>query len=183
MRHVSASEITLYVATSVDGYLADVEGGVDWLEEFQSESAGDEDVEGFAEFFETVDCLVMGATTYEQVLDFGEWPYEDEPTYVFTHRNLPSANGAVRFVEGEIAEIVPELRGRYEHIWVVGGAHLARSFLRSREIDVIRLSFVPVLLGDGIPLFAGEYDEARLHLVETTTRDNGIVEHHYEVLD
>jgi len=61
--------------------------------------------------------------------------------------------------------------------------HLARSFFREREIDAIRLSLVPILLGDGIPLFSGGYDEQRLRLVETTTRDNGIVEHHYEVAD
>jgi dihydrofolate reductase len=180
---MSANEITLYIATSVDGYIADVEGGVDWLEEFQSESAGDEDVEGFSEFFETVDCLLMGATTYEQVLDFGEWPYGDKPTYVFTHRSLSPATEAVRFVDRGIADTVPELRQRYEHIWVVGGAHLAQSFLRQRMIDVLRLSFIPILLGDGLPLFAGDYGEQRLHLLDTSTHDSGIVEHHYEVTE
>jgi|AntRauTorcE11897_2_1112592.scaffolds.fasta_scaffold00008_43 dihydrofolate reductase len=180
---MSASGITLYIATSVDGYVADAEGGVDWLDAFQTKPDGDEDVEGFSEFFETVDCLVLGATTYEQVLSFGEWPYGDTPTYVFTHRDFSPATEAVRFVNGEIADRVPELRRQYDHVWVVGGAQLARSFFREREIDAIRLSLVPILLGDGIPLFSGGYDEQRLRLVETTTRDNGIVEHHYEVAD
>jgi len=62
---MSENKITLYIAASVDGYIADEEGGVDWLEEFQTESDSDEDVEGFSEFFETVDCLIMGSTTYE----------------------------------------------------------------------------------------------------------------------
>ncbi|WP_222912752.1 dihydrofolate reductase family protein [Natrinema sp. SYSU A 869] len=178
---MSASGITLYIATSVDGYVADAEGSVDWLEEFQAESDGDEDVEGFSEFFETVDCLVMGATTYEQVLGFGEWPYGDKPTYVFTHRSLSPATEAVRFVNGEIADLVPELRQQYNHVWVVGGAHLAQSFFQECEIDVIQLSFIPILLGGGIQLFSGEYDEQRLRLVDTTTHNSGIVEHHYEV--
>jgi dihydrofolate reductase len=178
-----SSGITLYIATSVDGYVADADGSVDWLEEFQTESDGEEDVEGYAEFFETIDCLVMGATTYEQVLSFGDWPYGDKPTYVFTHRNLSPATEAVRFVSREVADLVPELRQQYAHVWLVGGAHLAQSFFQEREIDAIRLSFIPILLGGGIPLFSGEYDTQRLNLVDTTSFDNGIVEHHYEVTD
>lgn len=178
---VTANETTLYIATSVDGYVADVEGSVDWLAEFETGSA-DEGVEGFSEFFDTVDCLVMGSATYEQVLGFGEWPYGDKPTYVFTQRDLSPATEAVRFVEGEVAGIVPELGQQYGHVWVVGGAHLAGSFLQRREIDAIRLSFVPVLSGDGIPLFSGDYDEQRLDLVGTSVHDSGIVEHRYELL-
>ncbi|WP_142860457.1 dihydrofolate reductase family protein [Salinigranum halophilum] len=178
---MSEDKITLYIAASVDGYIADEEGGVDWLEEFQTESDGDEDVEGFSEFFETVDCLVMGSATYEQVIDFGEWPYGNKPTYVFTHRSLSPATEAVQFVDDEIADFVPEIRQQYNHIWLVGGAQLAQSFLQRREIDVIRLSFIPILLGEGIPLFSGEYDGQRLSLVDTTTHGSGIVEHHYEV--
>lgn len=183
LERVTTNGITLYIATSVDGYIADVEGSVDWLEEFHSESATDEDVEGFSDFFETVDCLVMGATTYEQVLGFGEWPYGDTPTYVVTHRNLSPATEAVQFVDGGIAELVPELRGQYEHVWVVGGAQLAQAFLQHQELDTLRLSFIPVLLGDGIPLFGGDYEKQRLRLVETSTHDSGIAEHHYEVLE
>jgi dihydrofolate reductase len=178
-----SSGITLYIATSVDGYVADADGSVDWLEEFRTESDGEEDIEGYAEFFETVNCLVMGATTYEQVLSFGEWPYGDKPTYVFTHRTLSHATEAVQFVSREVADFVSELRQQYAHVWLVGGADLAQSFFQEREIDAIRLSFIPILLGDGIPLFSGEYDEQRLNLVDTTTFDSGIVEHHYEVTD
>ncbi len=180
---MSTNGITLYIATSVDGHVADAEGGVDWLEEFQTESDGEEDVEGYAEFYETVDCLVMGATTYEQVLSFGEWPYGNKPTYVFTHRSLSPANEAVQFVSREVADLVPELRQRYNHVWLVGGAHLAQSFFQEREIDEIRLSIIPILLGDGIPLFSGEYDEQRLDLVDTTILDSGIVEHYYKIAD
>jgi dihydrofolate reductase len=174
---MSRTGVTLYIATSVDGYVADTEGGVGWLDEF-----GEETVAGFGAFFETVDCLVVGSATYEQVRGFGEWPYGDRPTYVFTHRDLPRATEAVEFVAGDPAAVVAELREQYDHVWLVGGAALARSFLRAREIDTLRLSLVPILLGDGIPLFAGEYDRQRLRLRATTTHGSGIVEHHYEVL-
>lgn len=178
---MSAGRITLYIAASVDGYVADAEGGVDWLEEFQAESEEDGDVEGFPEFFASVDCLVMGATTYEQVLGFGEWPYDDKPTYVFTHRDLPAATEAVEFVDRDVADLSRELKRQYDHIWLVGGARLARAFLREREVDALRLFSVPILLGEGISLFAGEYPRQRLQLLDTEVHDTEIVEHRYEI--
>lgn len=174
---MTAGSVTLYIATSVDGYIADPEGNVDWLEAVGT----DADAGAFREFFETVDCLVMGATTYEQVRGFGEWPYGETPTYVFTHRPLEPATDTVRFVDRAVASVASELRQEYAHVWVVGGAALARSFLRAREVDTVRLSLVPLLLGEGIPLFSGGYDRQPLQLVGTTTRESGIVEHHYEV--
>ncbi|MFA9417850.1 dihydrofolate reductase family protein [Natrinema sp. HArc-T2] len=179
---MSAGRVTLYIATSVDGYIADLEGGVDLLEEFQSESDGNEDEEGFREFFASIDCLVMGATTYEQVLGFGEWPYGDKPTYVFTQRVLSPATEAVEFVDREVAELSTELKKQHDHIWLVGGAQLAQTFLRERQIDALRLSQIPVLLGDGISLFAGEYDRQKLQLIDISVHDSGILEQHYEIL-
>lgn len=178
---MNTGRVTLYIAMSVDGYIADENGDVDWLDEFQAASDDSEDVAGFSGFFESVDCLVMGATTYEQVLGFGEWPYGEKPTYVFTHRSLSPATEAVEFVDRGVAEQSTELKQQHDHIWLVGGAQLAQTFLRERAIDALRLSLVPVLLGDGIPLFTGSYEEQRLQLVETDSHDSGIVEHHYEV--
>jgi len=177
---MSAGKITLYIATSVDGYVADTDGGVDWLEEFDDGSGNADD--SFAEFFESVDCLVVGATTYEQVLTLGEWPYGDRPTYVLTHRDLPLATDAVELVERPVADLSTELRRQYDHVWVVGGAAIARAFLNEREIDDLRLSLVPVLLGGGIPLFDDNGVEQWLRLLDTTVGDAGVVEHHYEIV-
>jgi dihydrofolate reductase len=173
--------ITLYIATSVDGYIADEDGGVGWLEEIQNTTT-DEDLESYAAFFESVDCLVMGATTYEQVLGFGEWPYADRPTYVFTHRDLTPATDAVAFVEGSPTALSNELGSTDDHVWLVGGARLARAFLAEREVDELRLSLVPVLLGSGLPLFDGGYDRQPLRRLDTDVRPSGIVEHRYELL-
>ena len=170
------SQVTLYIATSVDGYIADENGDVDWLDEFE---AGDS--EGFDEFFERVDCLVMGATTYEQILGFDDWPYADKPTYVFTHRDLSPATDAVEFVDQPAGEVSRSLRQEHDRIWLVGGATLVQAFLGEHEIDEFRLFFVPILLGSGIPLFDGESDRQRLQLLDVAVRDSGIVEHHYEV--
>ena len=173
--------VTLYIATSVDGYIADEDGGVDWLDEFQSEEG--EETGEFTEFLENVDCLVMGATTYEQVLGFGEWPYGEKPTYVFAHRELSPATTSVEFVDNDVASLSNELKEQYEHIWLVGGADLAQSFLREREIDDLQLFFIPTLLGEGIRLFSGEYSRQRLRLLTTDAATSGIVEHHYEITD
>jgi dihydrofolate reductase len=175
--------VTLYIATSVDGYVADEDGAVDWLDQFRSDSEGSEEAGGYAEFFESVDCLVMGATTYQQVLGFGEWPYGETPTYVFTHRELSPATEAVGFVDGDVAAVIEELERRHDHVWLVGGAQLAQSFLREGEIDDLRLFLAPILLGGGIRLFGDGYDRQHLRLVDAASDDSGIVEHRYEFLD
>jgi dihydrofolate reductase len=167
--------VTLYIATSVDGYIADEDGRVDWLDDVQP-AAG-----AFSEFLESVDRLVMGATTYEQVLGFGTWPYGETPTDVFAHGDLEPATEAVEFVDGDPGSLTAELEREHEHVWLVGGATLAQSFLRERAIDDLRLFFVPILLGGGIRLFDGDYDRQNLRLLETKSDDSGIVEHHYEI--
>ena len=175
---MSDGRVTIYIATSVDGYIADEDGSVDWLDAVESDGELDA---AYSAFVDTVDCLAMGARTYEQVLGFGEWPDGDTPTYVFTHRDLEAATEAVEFVEGVSAH-VDDLEHTDEHIWLVGGAALAQSFLRAARIDVLRLAIVPILLGDGVGLFAGEYEPRDLSLLETNVFDNGIVEHAYDVL-
>jgi dihydrofolate reductase len=171
--------LTLYIATSVDGYIATPDGGVTWLEDFQTDA--DSDVSrGYEAFYETVDCLVLGATTYEQVLDFGDWPYDDRPTYVVTSRDLPLATDAVELVEDDLADLAADLTRRYDHVWLVGGAQLAQTFLALGQVDRLRLTLAPVLLGDGIRLFdSGE--GTPLEHRETTTYENGMVELTYDV--
>ncbi|SDR19075.1 dihydrofolate reductase family protein [Natronobacterium texcoconense] len=168
--------IILYIAASVDGFIADEDGGVEWLEEFDDGAS-----DGYEAFFADVDCLVVGSNTYEQIRSFGEWPYEDRPAYVLTRRDLPRATDAVEFYDGNVTDLSAELDQQYDRIWLVGGARLARSFLRANQIDDLRLSIVPILLGDGISLFDGSGDRRRLHHLETETRESGIVELRYEV--
>lgn len=177
---MATGEITLYIATSVDGFIAAEDGGVGWLDEFQSESDEGDDG-GYEAFFEDVDALVMGARTYEQVLSFGEWPYEDRPTYVLTHSEDSPDIDNVEFVDDEVNTLSDRLRGLHDRIWLVGGAQVAQSFLREGKIDELRLSLVPLLLGDGIRLFGETGTRERLELVSNTAHDDGIVEVHYDV--
>ena len=176
---MGSGRITLYIATSLDGFVADEEGDVAWLEGFGDDS--EDEPGGYEAFFESVDCLVMGSRTYEQVLSFGEWPYGGKPTYAVTKRDLRRATERVELVSGGVERIADDLTSGYEHVWLVGGPALARSFLRAGRTDEIRLSVVPILLGDGLALFGDGTEEHRLALLDSTERSNGVVELRYEV--
>lgn len=177
-----APTVTLYIAASVDGYVASPDGGVEWLETF--EDTYDDGVAGgsYDAFFDSVDALVMGSTTYEQVLGFGEWPYGDRPTYVTSSRDLPTPRDSVTVYDGDVAALVAEeLAPEYGHVWLVGGAALARSFLERGLVDELRLSLVPILLGDGVQLFGADGTDTALHLLDETAYRDGIVELRYAV--
>jgi len=174
---MSTGRMTLYIATSVDGFVAAEDGGVEWLDAF----GGDDGTEHYEAFLADVDCLVMGATTYEQVLGFGEWPYGERPTVVVTHRDLPLATDAVELYEGDLDDLARDLTAQYDHVWLVGGAQVARTLLRLGRVDTLRLSVVPVVLGRGVPLFDGDGKRTDLHIVDTTAFESGVVELRYRV--
>lgn len=161
--------IVLYLAASLDGFIARRDGGVDWLP-----AAGPEDY-GYAQFLGTVDTVIMGRTTYEQVLTFGPYPYAGKKGYVFTttHRGRDEN---VEFVRGDIAEFVARLRSAPgKDIWLVGGAKLAQDFLRQKEVDTIVLTIIPRLLGEGIALF-GTGPERPLELIDLERYPDGVVQ-------
>lgn len=180
-----SGRITLYVAMSVDGYIADVDGGVDWLDAYDADArvvAGETAEAGYRAFFETVDALVMGATTYEQVLEFGQWPYGEKPTVVVTGRELPRATESVELYAGDLSLLADRLRSGYDTVWHVGGGALARSFLERDLLDQLRLVVMPELLGDGVALFEAGIGGHDLDLLSTTQYAGGVVELRYEVL-
>jgi dihydrofolate reductase len=164
--------VVLYVATSLDGYIARGDGAVDWL--FTDGEYG------YSAFFEGIDALFMGSKTYGQVLTFGPWPYPGKPTWVFTRRTLKSGREDVVFVRGEPATVLDQLAGRgLDRIWLVGGAGLVASFRAAGLIDEYILSIHPILLGDGILLFPGPAPEERLALVGSEAYASGLLQVHY----
>jgi dihydrofolate reductase len=168
------ADVVYYVATSVDGYIAAPDGGVEWLEPFQ---APGEDY-GYGEFFGTLGGMVMGRRTFDQALGFGPWLYEGLPCRVVTSRPLADAPAGVG-VSASPAEAMAALgAGR---VWLVGGTTLFQGF---REAGLIReyvLTIVPVILGDGIPLFP-KGPGAGLRLLETRRFDEGLVQLRYAVV-
>jgi dihydrofolate reductase len=167
-------EVKLFIATSLDGFIAERDGGVDWL-------FTDDDY-GYTAFFDSIETLIMGRRTYEQVLGFGEWPYGEKPTYVFTRGAPGGDHPHVEFVSSDAGPLVEELRHRSSgDIWLVGGAALVSEFRELHLIDEYILSVHPVLLGDGIPLFERPQPRESLRLREELSFESGLVQLRYAV--
>lgn len=178
------ARITLHMVASLDGYIAKKDNSVGWFETTSPYEKG-VDWQGPGDFMKTVDCYVMGATTYEHAVALSEeyyWAYGDAPTVVVTHRDLPKVKPHIEFFAGDLITLVDEhLRPRYKNVWVVGGAALANDFLRQRLADEIRLAILPILLGEGLPFFDGAGEENTLRLLDATAYKSGLVELHYEI--
>lgn len=171
------SKVILYIATSLDGYIATPDGGIGWLMEFDSEA---EDY-GCQEFFDRLGALVIGGKTYRQVLGFEEWPYSGVITYVITRQeNVELPDESVVPYSGEMAALVDHLRQTIEKdIWLVGGGELNAIFLQEGLIDEYIISVMPLLLGDGIPLVHGIEKLTNLTLTNSKVYPNGVVQLQY----
>ncbi|MUV07115.1 dihydrofolate reductase [Planococcaceae bacterium Storch 2/2-2] len=170
--------VSLYIAMSVDGYIATPDESLQWLERL----AGDGD-HGYSRFYETVDTVMMGKKTYDWVMTHvdGPFPYAPKPCYVFTTSNA-SDTEHVTFVKGDIASFVETFKQRTgQRIWLVGGGQLLRSFLNEGLVDELIVTVAPIVLGDGIPLFPKQTKTTDLLLNRTTTY-GPFVELHYDVL-
>ena len=172
-------EVLYYVATSLDGCIADRDGGVDWLTPFQG---GGED-HGYAEMYASVDAILMGSRTYELALRVAPEYEPDKPTSVFTKRDLPVPHPAATTLTGEDPrKVVEDLAARgHRRAWLMGGGELAASFLERGLITHHQVFVVPVVLGGGIPLF-GRLGGGPIGLEMTGTHRyaNGIVRLDYE---
>jgi len=166
------TKILVYIASSLDGYIAREDGSIDWLPE-SSESSYDS-------FYKSVDTVIMGKTTYDQVLTFGKYPYKDKKSFVFT-RTSKNNDDNVEFVS-DIEKFVKDgFPDAGENIWLVGGSKIIASFLKLGVVDEIITTIIPVLLGKGITLFQNIEDETKLELVKTE-RYGQLADLHYKVL-
>ena len=171
------STITLHVVSSLDGFIARKDNSVSWMDSSDVYERGI--TSDGAGVIESIDCYVLGSRTYEHALELG-WPYGDTPTIVVTNRELPSTRNSVEFYSGDLKKLVEEiLAPRYRNIWLVGGALLGQSFLSLGLVNEIRLMIAPVLLGQGLRLFADTGTEQRWHLKNAVAYKNGFVELSY----
>jgi dihydrofolate reductase len=171
---------SVFVGTSIDGFIARQNGDLDWL------PAGGGEPHGYDEFIATVDTIVIGRNTFETVLAFEAWPYGDKRVVVLSSEpvDLSAAaarGGVVEQMGGPPAEIVSNLAARgARHLYVDGGITIQR-FLRAGLIDRLVITRVPVLIGDGIPLFGSLPQDIRLRHVATRSYPSGLVQSEYEV--
>ncbi len=172
---------SVFIATSLDGFIARSDGGLDWLEH----ESGGEDY-GYAAFIATVDTLVMGRRTYDTALAFAEWPYAAQRVVVLSRRlgtaDVPEPlRGRVAISNSPPETLAAELAAAgARHVYVDGGETI-RGFLAAGLIDALTVSVLPVLLGDGIPLFGGPARDRRLELVASRAFASGLVQSTYRV--
>lgn len=171
-------KVILYIAVSLDGYIADKNCGVGWL----SGHDGEEPSGSYEAFAETVDTVVMGWNTYEQIvteLSPEEWVYAGMQSYIVTHRKQTAKEGILFTDETPVSLLKRLKREEGKSIWVCGGANLAQQAVAANLVDVYRISIIPIILGGGIRLFRETEREIPLKLASVQTY-GGIAELSYE---
>ncbi|QQL48965.1 dihydrofolate reductase family protein [Mucilaginibacter ginkgonis] len=178
--------LTIHMVSSLDGYIAKHDNSISWFETADNyENGTDVTADEAVNFLKTIDCYVMGAATYEHALnlskDYG-WVYGDTPTVVVTNRDLPIERPNIEIYRGDLAGLVEKkLKPAYNNVWLVGGAKLAKDFLRLGLADEIRQSILPIILGDGLPFYDVVAKEIPMHLKNVRAHKSGMVELHYQV--
>jgi len=168
--------IILNLAISLDGFIADENGGVDWLNDFQKPG---EDY-GMKAFFKKCGTAIMGSKTYEQMLSFNHW-YEGMEGIVFTSRQLPALKDKpIRFVNGNPAPVVEELRKKEKDCWLAGGGELITDFINHNLVDEFIITVVPRLLGKGVPLCPGITEIKKLQLLKSKSFRDGVIQLTYQ---
>ena len=168
---------SVFIGTSLDGFIARADGALDFL------PPGGGEPHGYDEFMATVDALVIGRKTFETVLTFDAWPYREKPVFVLSTRPLAPAppGAAVERMSGAPAEIVSQLAARgIRHIYVDGGITIQR-FLEAGLIQRLIITRVPVLIGAGIPLFGAIQRDIVLRHIGTRQYASGLVQSEYVV--
>ncbi len=170
------------MVASLDGFIARKDGSTDWMHSSDSYPEGVALTEEYInEFLNSIDCYLMGSRTYQHALELG-WPYGDTPVIVMTGRNPKAERASVTFFSGDPHTLVQQLRAKYHNVWMVGGAALTKTFLTAKLADEIVITYLPILLGDGLLFFDYIGLEQQLHLKGVTPFKDGMVELTYEIV-
>ncbi len=177
------TKCSVFIATSLDGFISRTDGRMDWLERANRQVPQGEDF-GYARFMASVDGIVIGRTTFEQVLTYEKWPYGTTPLVVLsrTLKSLPANLPATVSISAEAPlRLVDRLAARgLEHLYVDGGKCI-QSFLAAGLIDELTITLIPVLIGNGNPLFGPLPGDVRLELIASQAFDFGFVQSTYRV--
>ncbi len=170
----------VFIATSLDGYIADKDGGIDWLHSVPNPDKIDM---GYGEFIAQIDALVMGRKTFESVLSFGiDWPYH-KPVFVLSNtlNNIPKKLENKAFlVKGEIKAVLGEIHKKgYPRLYIDGGK-VIQGFLNEDLIDEMVITIIPILLGSGVPLFSDLTDKLEFECVSSRIFLEKIVQNHFK---
>ena len=172
------------MVSSLDGIIAKRDNSISW---FDTSDKYDKGVDGQdpKEFLKTIDCYVMGSRTYEHALELSKsygWVYGDKPTIVLTNRNLTTNKPNIKFYSGDLNTLVNKrLKPNFKNVWVAGGAILTKELIRQKLADELRVSILPIILGDGLLFLDNIAQEQTQHLKDTTAYKNGMIELCYEM--
>jgi dihydrofolate reductase len=179
-------KVSVYIAASLDGFIARPDGSIDWLPDDEGEENGSAEDYGWSAFWGSVDCLVLGRKSFEKVLELapGAWPYEGTRVIVLS-RTLAAVpqgmEGKVELSAADPVALVEELRAEgHERLYVDGGATI-QSFLRRGLITDMTITLIPVLIGEGIPLFGPLAEDIRLQHIKSESFPSGLVQLLYEI--
>lgn len=171
--------VVLYIAASLDGYIAREDGSVDWLDPTDKQAD-----ENYRNFLERIDTIIMGNRTYEQTKELApDFPYKEQQCYVFSRKRAEERERFVEFVNPDIPIFLKELRSQAgKDIWLMGGAEILDAFLQERAVDELIITVIPLLLGSGIPLFRNGQPEQQLRLLKVEELGE-MVHFHYQLKD
>lgn len=177
------SKCSVFIATSLDGFIAREDGGIDWLPTPDTDSENGEDY-GYKDFVKTVDAIIMGRNTFELVLTFDEWYYGEMPVFVLTTQGVEipeRISKTVSQISGDPAEIVEKLAEKDYHNLYIDGGKTIQGFINAGLIDEMTITTIPVLIGSGIPLFGPVPKDIKLKLIESRTLSNQLIQSLYNV--
>ena len=171
-------KVILFIAMSLDGYIAREDGDLEWL------SVVDDPPQdyGYNDFLNSVDTVIMGRKSYQKVLSFGiDFPHKNKTCYVFS-KTLSGADENVTFVNGNIFDFILELKNAPgKDIYLDGGSEIISEILKHNLIDTYIISVIPILIGNGIPLFKKGGDQIPLKLIKSTSFKSGLVQLEYQI--
>lgn len=143
------NKVILYIATSMDGFIADINGGVDWLPAEEDK----DDICGYKALMKRISIIIMGSKSYKQILGFGDWAWKDKHTYVFSSKPKMEYSN-IEFIQSDPKTFMDNLNEKKSNqdIWLLGGAELVKSFAVEKLIDECIIIIIPKYLNDGIKL-------------------------------
>lgn len=167
-------KIKLYIAASIDGFIADKNGSVEWLETLPNPDLLDY---GYYTMYNSIDTTLMGNATYQQVLGFDvPFPYPDKTNFVFTRNSSLTKDENVTFVSDNIVDFVKDLKAKDgKAIWLIGGGQINTILLNADLIDELIIAYMPIVLGEGIPLFSANTALKSFRLLKSETFGTGVV--------
>jgi dihydrofolate reductase len=178
------SRVRYYCAASLDGCIAESDDNLDWLLKYEGSFEGADSEQGqggYEAFYEGIGALVSGSVTYEFVLEHvDQWPYAGKPTWVLSSRELPKPEGEgvdVRIVNAQVPDLIDEMieAAGDRDLWVVGGGNVASQFADNDLLDTVEVTLVPVVLGEGKPLFDRRLPGGPMQLTGARTYASGMV--------